>query len=177
VALIQGVQFPNSRTLEQYYASDEAGNVLFGSFARSAISTAGQLIAACYNPSNSGVIMSVFRIVLTHSVDGEWTRYRGGTFAGGTTAPQPANNRGGGSNTTSGKLWAIGTGVTATNGNREKGVAVYGKLPETTYENGSILIKPGQLMYWMFAADTSTISGSLASANAYAGVEIVWAQI
>ncbi|HEY9748026.1 MAG TPA: hypothetical protein V6C63_05080 [Allocoleopsis sp.] len=172
MALIQGVQFPNALTLEQYYLSQ---GHLFGSCIRVAVAANGGLVGVFHNPSDSNTILVPFRIVGSSSVDGERMRYRAGSTIAkssvkipSTLAPATAINRAGLSNAAKGKLYPNGSGLAATDGAFEKTIFLSAHGADPTYENGSMDLRPGDSLYWMFVPD--------AALSRTISLEIIWGE-
>lgn len=167
------VMFPNVfldvRALEQFYASPAGGRVMFGS-GTDAITTsnlAGQ-IALLENPAASTIDIYVWRLaVAAGSAATIMRRYKNPTISA-RTAPGTIENRGGGTNAGQGRFYSAAGFSTTANGALVKTLQIAAGGTDTSDENGSIVLRPGNAL--LFTAATTGGVGAAGTAS----VECVW---
>lgn len=172
MTFIKGVDFPNALTMEQYYLSH---GKLFGACVRVGAIAGATIVAVFQNPADSGVILVPFRIVGSSSLDGERARYRVGPAIPQSTVTLPVTatpakiiNRAGVAHATKGRLFP-GAGAIAINGMFEKTIFLGANGPDPTYENGSMELRPGDSLYWVFTPDSALSAKAIS-------LEVVWGE-
>jgi hypothetical protein len=166
---------------EQYYASKDGGNTLFGcgtDLITLTLSTIARIVLL-YNPPNSTSELYLSRTQLTQNVDGDWTRYRllpsnaTATFTiPGSAAPLTSINRGSAALNSQGKIYALTTsGISIPSALLvpEVTIQAMGRVPQYVLENGSIVLGRGYGLVWAF----TPIAGVTLKSSSV-GVENVW---
>lgn len=140
--------FIEARTLSQYYTSAAGGRVTFNATTDLvAVSNSNEaLVGALVNPTGSGVDIALDVIEIGASAATVQRRYRGRTVTV-TGAARPAVNRGGGSNTPVGRLYAAGA-FTATGGTVGKVNFLDANSPFHNHVDGTLILRPGESLVW-----------------------------
>lgn len=160
--------FVETQSIQQYYASSAGGNVLFGATSGAeTISSSGGNIALLQNPANSTKSLFIYRFSIGSNTAGRITRYRNGTPSI-TGAGVTETNRGGGSNTSLGQYYT-GTDYTITSPIISKVVFLSANSSDTSTEDGSIILPPGDCLHWYFDPNGNS--------SALVAVEVVWWEV
>ena len=144
------------RDLEQYYAADAGGNVLFNVTSGEVnLANTGVVVAALVNPVNSQVNCYIDLIELGATIAGRFRRFRNGTL----TLPTPIDelNAGGGTNRSTSKFYAAGS-LAASAGTVGKTIFVAASSSHTSQLMGTRILKPGQNFYWTFTPNSTATS-------------------
>lgn len=154
------------RNLLQYYTSVDGGNITFNASAKgSGVSSTGAVVALIHNPTGSGIDIHLARIVLSPDHLGTFDRFRGGTFTA-TAAAETNFNRGDNQSVVAKtKVYGQGAIAIGTQGNSGKTNRVVANKDEPDDVNGSIILRPGSIMYWFYRPTTS---------NSNCAIELVW---
>lgn len=153
-----GVVFQNSlvevRDLAQYYSAPAGGNVCFAATTGAqTIPNAGGWAGVIQNPSDSGVDLYFERITVGANRAGRFERYRNPTVSV-TGAATASVNRGGGTNTSKGKLYTAAA-ASASGGVLERVIFNFASGTDTTHEHGGVILRPGSAMGWWYIPESA----------------------
>lgn len=147
----------------QYFASLAGGRVAFGIPSNSiAIDATGeQRLAALVNPAGSGKDIYIDSVEFGSSLNSILRQYAG-TALGGLGASILANNLGGGSPASVGRLYA-GASFVRTGGTVSRAGHIASYQQHQTDLKGGTVIRPGQNIVWTIQNASGGISGFTAS--------------
>lgn len=163
----------DTRSVFQYLCSAAGRRVGFNATIDSvSSSTTAQLLAAFRNPVGSGVDLTIYKIEFGGGTAGKIRRFRGGTLTVGTgQVPAENVNRGGGTNTSVGQLYTGTRGLilntTVTGGVLAKVTYIAANTDDMDAVDGTLTLRPGDVMSWTVQNTTGTNDASL---------DLSWAQ-
>ena len=141
------------RMLEQYYSSTAGGNTAFsGSVGAVSMPSTGGTVGILTNPANSAIDLYISRVIVGSNRAGRFERWRTATTPTITGTFVAMSNKGGGSNTSIGKMY-LPSAATITGGTLSKTIFLGASASDSTVEEGSSILRPSQSLYWTYVPD------------------------